>query len=58
MVNIPTNDPRVIRVLLRYREAIAVATERAYRELEALGVEHAAVLRRGPIEHPTQGAPR
>lgn len=33
----PNPDPRVNRVLLRYREAVARATERAYREMEALG---------------------
>lgn len=31
-------DPRVIRVQLRYREAVAVATERAVRELCRIGV--------------------
>lgn len=31
-------DMRINRVLLRYREAIARETERAYQELVALGV--------------------
>lgn len=30
-------DPRVARVLLRYREAITQATEKAYRDLMRLG---------------------
>jgi hypothetical protein len=32
-------DPRVIRVLLRYREAVAAATERAARDLARLGID-------------------
>jgi hypothetical protein len=36
-------DP-VIRVLLRHREEVAQATERAYRELRRLGVPDPAVL--------------
>jgi hypothetical protein len=31
-------DPAIARILLRHREAIAQATERAYRELADLGV--------------------
>lgn len=31
-------DPRIRRVILRYREAIARETERAYLELVSLGV--------------------
>src|SRR6185369_100171 len=34
----PPVDPRIIRVLLRYRESVASATETAYRDLVSLGV--------------------
>jgi hypothetical protein len=34
----PVMDPRVIRVLLRYHEAVAQAAERAYLDLHRLGV--------------------
>lgn len=55
---LPDRDPRVIRVLLRYREAVAVATERAYRELLALGVsDPAAALHRPQTLTPRQGTP-
>lgn len=32
-----TPDPRLARVLLRYRESVARAAERAYRDLDHLG---------------------
>lgn len=45
-------DPRVIRVLLRYRERVAVATEQAYRELVALGVDDPAGALLRPLTQP------
>jgi hypothetical protein len=52
----PATDPRVTRALLRYREAIARETERAYRELASLGVsEPAGYLPRRPLLPPRQG---
>jgi hypothetical protein len=37
----PMADPRIRAVLLRLREDVAQATERAYRELDRLGVDAA-----------------
>jgi len=39
-------DPRVIRVLLRYREDVASATERAYLDLLSLGCHQPVSLLR------------
>lgn len=41
----PTPPPEVARVVLRYREAVALATEQAYRDLDALGVDAEGYLR-------------
>lgn len=37
-------DPRIARILLAHREAVAQATEKAYRELRAAGVRDAGPL--------------
>ena len=52
---VSSHNPRVIRVLLRYREVVAVATERAYAELERLGVGEPAVLLPRPLTLPLRG---
>lgn len=52
----PITDPAVIRILLHYREAVARLTERAYRDLAALGVDEPAVhLRRTLTRRPRLG---
>lgn len=55
------DDPAVDRILLRYREEVAQATERAYRELTALGFDPDGPSREpfrppfGPLTPPVAG---
>jgi hypothetical protein len=42
---ITPTDPRAVRVLDRLRESVARATERAYRDLWALGIDSPSVPR-------------
>lgn len=39
----PITDPRLAKVLIRYREAVARAAEQAYRDLDRLGYGTLAV---------------